>query len=130
MDEPHGAAHSNHGAGCGQTADADTAVTAVDPVCGMTVDPAKTAHYAAHGGTDYHFCSAGCLAKFTADPAKYLADAPRTEAVAAPGAMWTCPMHPEIRRAGPGTCPFCGMALEPEEGAVSLIATRLRLARL
>ena len=86
-----------------------------DPVCGMTVDPAKAAHHVVHGGTDYHFCSAGCLAKFTAEPTKYLADAPRTEVIAAPGAMWTCPMHPEIRRDGPGTCPICGMALEPEE---------------
>ena len=86
-----------------------------DPVCGMTVDPAKATHHVVHGGTDYHFCSAGCLAKFTAQPTKYLADAPRTEVTAAPGAMWTCPMHPEIRREGPGTCPICGMALEPEE---------------
>ena len=92
-----------------------TETKVIDPVCGMTVDPARTAHHAHHGDTDFHFCSAGCLAKFTAEPAKYLADAPRAEPVAAPGAMWTCPMHPEIRREGPGTCPICGMALEPEE---------------
>ncbi len=91
------------------------AATAVDPVCGMSVDPAKTLHHGTHGGSDYYFCSAGCLAKFTANPAKYLSDAPRTEPVAAPDAMWTCPMHPEIRQQGPGTCPICGMALEPEE---------------
>ena len=115
MNDPQGAAHSKHEGGCCNTAGAATLVPAIDPVCGMTVDPAKTAHHAAHDGTDYYFCSAGCLAKFTAEPAKYLADAPRPEAVAAPGAMWTCPMHPEIRRAGPGTCPICGMALEPEE---------------
>ena len=93
----------------------ESVTTAIDPVCGMTVDPAKTAHHAKHDGVDFHFCSAGCLAKFTADPAKYLSAAPRAEAIAAPGAMWTCPMHPEIRRDGPGTCPICGMALEPEE---------------
>jgi P-type Cu+ transporter len=86
-----------------------------DPVCGMKVDPATTAHHATHDGVHFHFCSAGCLAKFTADPAKYLAESPRAEPVAAPGAMWTCPMHPEIRQQGPGTCPICGMALEPEE---------------
>jgi P-type Cu+ transporter len=93
----------------------DSLKTAIDPVCGMKVDPAKTAHHATHRGDDYHFCSAGCLAKFTTDPAKYLSANPRSEPVAAPGAMWTCPMHHEIRQQGPGTCPICGMALEPEE---------------
>lgn len=87
----------------------------VDPVCGMSVDPEKTAHHATHQAHDYHFCSAGCRTKFMADPAHYLSDAPRPEPVAPPGAVWTCPMHPEIRQEGPGTCPICGMALEPEE---------------
>jgi Cu+-exporting ATPase len=90
-------------------------VTELDPVCGMTVDPATTAHQADHAGASYHFCSAGCRAKFVADPAKYLADEPALPPIAAPGAMWTCPMHPQIRQAVPGTCPICGMALEPEE---------------
>ena len=89
--------------------------SAVDPVCGMKVNPATTAHRATHDGVHYHFCSSGCLSKFTADPAKYLSDNKRAEPVAAPGAMWTCPMHSEIRQQGPGTCPICGMALEPEE---------------
>ena len=87
----------------------------VDPVCGMTVDPAKTAHHASQDGDDYHFCSAGCRTRFVADPGKYLGDVPRPEPEATPGAIWTCPMHPEIRQEGPGTCPICGMALEPEE---------------
>jgi len=86
-----------------------------DPVCGMDVDPAATPHHATHDGRDYHFCSGGCRAKFVADPLHYLSDEPRPEHVAAQGAMWTCPMHPQIRREGPGTCPICGMALEPEE---------------
>ncbi|MCR5871237.1 heavy metal translocating P-type ATPase [Sphingomonas sp. J315] len=81
----------------------------------MTVDPATTAHHAAHDGEDYHFCSAGCRTKFVADPDKYLSNAPRPEPKAMPGAIWTCPMHPEVRQEGPGTCPICGMALEPEE---------------
>ncbi len=89
--------------------------TVLDPVCGMTVDPATTAHHATHEGAHYHFCSARCLAKFTAHPAKYLSGGTTGEPVAAAGAMWTCPMHPEIRQQGPGTCPICGMALEPEE---------------
>ncbi len=89
--------------------------SALDPVCGMKVNPATTAHHATHDGVHYHFCSSGCQAKFTADPAKHLSDNKRAEPVAAPGAMWTCPMHPEIRQQGPGTCPICGMALEPEE---------------
>lgn len=85
-----------------------------DPVCGMTVDPAATPHHAEHDGQDYHFCSAGCRAKFVASPESYLGGA-RPEPEAAPGTIWTCPMHPQIRRDGPGTCPICGMALEPEE---------------
>lgn len=96
-------------------APSETTTIVRDPVCGMTVDPAKTGHHTTHDGAHFHFCSAGCLAKFTADPTKYLADSPRAEPVAAPGAMWTCPMHPEVRQQGSGTCPICGMALEPEE---------------
>ena len=92
----------------------DTAAAkAVDPVCGMSVDPATTAHHAAHDGEDYFFCSAGCRTKFIADPDRYLGDRPEPEA-AVPGAIYTCPMHPQIRQEGPGSCPICGMALEPE----------------
>ncbi len=82
----------------------------------MTVDPATAKHHAEHGGAMFHFCSAGCAAKFTADPGKYLADTPASMAAAAApaGAIWTCPMHSQIRRDGPGSCPICGMALEPE----------------
>jgi Cu+-exporting ATPase len=84
----------------------------VDPVCGMEVDPEKTLHHAEHAGRTYHFCCAGCRTKFVADPERYLAPkAP--EAAAKPGAIYTCPMHPEIRQIGPGACPICGMALEP-----------------
>jgi Cu+-exporting ATPase len=88
----------------------------LDPVCGMTVDPAATPHHAEHGGTTYHFCSAGCRGKFVADPARYVHPKPeplRAEPVV-PGTIWTCPMHPQIRQPGPGSCPICGMALEPE----------------
>jgi Cu+-exporting ATPase len=85
----------------------------IDPVCGMTVDPATAKHKAAHKGHDYYFCSAGCKAKFQAGPAKYLeASAKSSEPVPA-GTIYTCPMHPEIRQEGPGSCPICGMALEP-----------------
>jgi Cu+-exporting ATPase len=91
------------------------AATMTDPVCGMTVDPEKTAHHAEHAGNYYHFCSAGCRAKFIANPDAYLGDKPIPEPSATAGAMWTCPMHPQIRQEGPGTCPICGMALEPEE---------------
>jgi P-type Cu+ transporter len=80
----------------------------------MIVKPSGTAPTTTHDGHPYFFCSAGCLAKFAADPAKHPGDHPRAEQVAAPGAIWTCPMHPEIRRDGPGSCPICGMALEPE----------------
>src|SRR5690606_18607464 len=94
---------------------AATAETVKDPVCGMSVDPAKSPHHAVHDGRDYHFCSGGCRTKFVADPEGYLGGKPRPQPVAAPGAMWICPMDPEIRQEGPGTCPICGMALEPEE---------------
>ena len=85
-----------------------------DPVCGMSVDPKTATQHASHSSKTYYFCSAGCRAKFIADPAKYLTVAPVAEKEVPPGAIWTCPMHPQIRRDGPGTCPICGMALEPE----------------
>jgi P-type Cu+ transporter len=85
-----------------------------DPVCGMTVDPATSKHRFDHEGTTYHFCSAGCRTKFAADPAKYLDKAATPPADVPEGTIYTCPMHPEIRQVGPGTCPICGMALEPE----------------
>lgn len=115
MTTEHDHAGKAKNSGCCSTASADSQTTVLDPVCGMTVDPTTTAHHAIHEGVHHHFCSAGCLGKFTADPGKYLTSAPRSEVIAAPGAMWTCPMHHEIRQQGPGTCPICGMALEPEE---------------
>ena len=81
----------------------------------MTVDPATTAHHSEHNGHAYHFCSAGCRTKFVADPAAYLNDKLKPTPEAPTGAIWTCPMHPQIRQVGPGSCPICGMALEPEE---------------
>ncbi|CAN5140912.1 heavy metal translocating P-type ATPase [soil metagenome] len=90
--------------------------TVTDLVCGMTVDPEKTAHHADHDGQSYHFCSAGCRTRFIANADGYLGDKTRSNPMTAvAGAMWTCPMHPQIRKKGPGTCPICGMALEPEE---------------
>ncbi len=86
-----------------------------DPVCGMTVDPATSKHRADHGGTTFHFCSAGCRAKFVAAPETYLQPKAAAPAPANPGALYTCPMHPQIRQVGPGSCPICGMALEPVE---------------
>ena len=110
-----GNSHSAPASASDEDGEAATQASGLDPVCGMKVDPTTTAHHATHDGVHYHFCSSGCLAKFTADPAKYLSDSKRAEPVAETGAMWTCPMHPEIRQQGPGTCPICGMALEPEE---------------
>jgi Cu+-exporting ATPase len=96
---------------CSHDAAADAA-TVIDPVCGMTVDPAKTPHHASHDGHDYHFCGARCRERFMAEPAKFLA--PREpEAPMPAGTIYTCPMHPEVRQEGPGSCPKCGMALEP-----------------
>ena len=85
---------------------------AIDPVCGMTVDPHVGNPTRDYQGHTYHFCSPGCLAKFAADPERYLTkqDEP---APLPPGTLYTCPMHPEIVQEGPGPCPICGMALEP-----------------
>ena len=101
---------------------------AIDPVCGMKVDPAKSQWSSAFAGTTYYFCCDGCRDLFAADPVKYLNasnkpahrvaphHASPDAAGAAPGAAaagYTCPMHPEVLRDLPGTCPICGMALEP-----------------
>jgi len=88
--------------------------TVTDPVCGMAVDPGSATHRAIHGGTTYYFCSARCREKFTADPDHYLRGQGAPESEAPPGTIYTCPMHPEVRQVGPGSCPICGMALEPE----------------
>ena len=85
-----------------------------DPVCGMLVDPARAAHHASHAGHDYYFCSAGCRAKFSADPDKYLSPVATSATGVPAGTIWTCPMHPAVRQDHPGPCPICGMALEPE----------------
>ena len=87
--------------------------TVVDPVCGMSVDPKTSKHRFEHHGHTYHFCSAGCRTKFAAAPEQYL-DKSRPQADVPEGTIYTCPMHPEIRQIGPGSCPICGMALEPE----------------
>src|SRR5450631_816512 len=83
-----------------------------DPVCGMSV-AANDERYVEHQGHKYYFCSNGCKTKFAADPERYLK--PKIPSTAKPkaGAIFTCPMHPEIRRDRPGSCPICGMALEP-----------------
>jgi Cu+-exporting ATPase len=86
---------------------------AVDPVCGMKVDPHTAKHRATHAGRPYYFCSAGCREKFVADPMRYLAKHATAPAPVPEDAIYTCPMHPQIRQLGPGSCPICGMALEP-----------------
>jgi Cu+-exporting ATPase len=80
----------------------------------MSVNPLTAKHKAEHDGHPYFFCSAGCRTKFLADPAKYLLPVPAAAAAPVPeGTIYTCPMHPQIRQEGPGSCPICGMALEP-----------------
>lgn len=107
----HHHAHQGHGHHPGPAAEAGKVK---DPVCGMMVDPHSTPHRAQYQGMPYYFCSPGCHSKFTAEPARYVepAAAPKTEPVPE-GTIYTCPMHPEIRQVGPGSCPICGMALEP-----------------
>src|ERR1700744_122262 len=115
-DHKHGA-YAGCGGHHGGTDKAMDAALAIDPVCGMKVDPATAKHRLSHDGQDYFFCSARCRERFAAEPAKYLA--PKNPASGEPeppgpaGTLYTCPMHPEVRQIGPGSCPICGMALEP-----------------
>ena len=85
----------------------------IDPVCGMSVDPLTTTHHATHDGHDYYFCSAKCRERFETRPEVFLDPALKTTP-AATDIEYTCPMHPEVVQIGPGTCPICGMALEPK----------------
>jgi P-type Cu+ transporter len=103
---------SQHSAGTLGTAEADHVVK--DPVCGMTVDPHTAKHRHPHQGHTYYFCSARCRERFAEDPMKFLAPEAREAEPVPPGTIYTCPMHPEVRQEGPGSCPICGMALEPE----------------
>jgi P-type Cu+ transporter len=89
--------------------------TASDPVCGMTVKVVEAKNKAQHDGHTYYFCSPRCLGKFTAEPLRYLKPAAPD---AKPGTIYTCPMHQQIRQVGPGSCPICGMALEPAEASL------------
>jgi Cu+-exporting ATPase len=104
----HGQNHHN-----GHKSDGKRQDVVTDPVCGMIVDPTTAKHKIAHQGTTFYFCSAGCLEKFAADPAKYLTVPTPAGPSSQEGTIYTCPMHPEIRQSGPGSCPICGMALEP-----------------
>src|SRR6516164_9134163 len=89
---------------------------AIDPVCGMKVDPAKAQASAVHDGVTYYFCCPSCLRKFQAEPRRYLAvPAPSTAPPSSPASAYSCPMHPEVRVDHQAACPQCGMALEPTE---------------
>ena len=113
--------HSDHE----HAAAAPAVAVTTDPVCGMVVHPDESPHRHEHGGTTHYFCSARCLDRFKAAPDSYASPRSGGAAAARPtksapsgpsdGIIWTCPMHPEIRRDAPGTCPICGMALEPLE---------------
>ena len=99
--------------------DSSSATKTIDPVCGMSVDPMTTPHHAEHDGKSYDFCSAKCQHKFVANPQQYLSEKPVIATEVPEGAIWTCPMHPEIQRDKAGSCPICGMALEPETPELS-----------
>ncbi len=110
-------AHVDHAPG--ECAHAPAAEFAIDPVCGMRVTIATAKHRFAYRGHEYFFCNPRCRERFQADPESFLKpkapEAKRTEDESAVGAIYTCPMHPEVRQAGPGSCPVCGMALEAEQ---------------
>jgi Cu+-exporting ATPase len=119
----HSHAHSVEAGAASAEAGSEQGATVRDPVCGMAVDPRTTPHRHELDRTAYFFCSARCRERFAADPQRYLN--PPGQGLASPavdsrsepgdGTIWTCPMHPEIRRDRPGSCPICGMALEPLE---------------
>ena len=112
----HTHAHAHGGDCCGGASKAKEETGRVkDPVCGMTVDPHTAKHRAEHAGRTYYFCADRCRTKFVADPARYLGPAQAHAEPVKPGTIYTCPMHPQIRQVGPGSCPICGMALEPVE---------------
>ncbi|MEZ5439687.1 MAG: heavy metal translocating P-type ATPase [Lysobacteraceae bacterium] len=110
--------HQHHG--CCGTSKPGAETRAIDPVCGMSIDPEKTKHHSEHDGVIWHFCAARCKERFDADPNAFVDKGQRRQAghkAADPEASqryYICPMDPEIRQLGPGTCPICGMALEPE----------------
>ncbi len=100
---------------CSHNPASPAAGVAIDPVCGMSVTVEGAKHVAEHNGTSHFFCSGHCKTKFMADPEMYLTGAHLDATEDVPeGTVYTCPMHPEIRQDGPGSCPICGMALEPE----------------
>ncbi|HUA77861.1 MAG TPA: heavy metal translocating P-type ATPase, partial [Acetobacteraceae bacterium] len=105
--EHHHHPHHRHGGG------AESGAGAIDPVCGMSVDPEHSRHRFHYEGNVFYFCSTGCREKFAADPGRYLKPKVAAKEEASPGAIYTCPMHPEVRQDHPGACPICGMALEP-----------------
>lgn len=105
--------HAHDAMGANMVNDEKSAGQAIDPVCGMTVDPATAEWKTDYKGKTYFFCAGSCRTKFIANPAKYLAEDTSAAEPVAEGAIYTCPMHLEIRQIGPGTCPICGMALEP-----------------
>jgi len=99
-----------------------------DFVCGMQVDPENAAARAVHAGETYYFCSKHCHSKFTSNPEHYLTEGGPTQPESTPpkGALYTCPMHPEVQQVGPGTCPICGMALEPMSASAEPDDSELR----
>ena len=99
----------------------DTTMTHVDPVCQMTVEPETAAAHVRHGGTDYYFCSEWCAEQFKGNPAAFLSPQPVGPAAPATpvGTVYFCPMDPEVRQVGPGVCPKCGMALQPDFSTVT-----------
>jgi len=88
-------------------------MTALDPVCGMTVTADEAAGTHDHDGVTYYFCGTGCLQKFRDDPVGWLSGTAAAVEPTPEGTQYTCPMHPEVLQIGPGICPDCGMALEP-----------------
>ncbi len=111
QDHAHG--HGDHDHAMHDHGTAASANLVKDVVCGMDVDPATAEHKAGYKGETYYFCSGRCRERFVAEPERFLNPAAHPSEAVPEGTEYTCPMHPEIRQIGPGTCPICGMGLEP-----------------
>src|ERR671918_3029867 len=94
--------------------DAVAPAEVLDPVCGMTISPDDAVGHVEHDGQTYYFCNESCLERFQADPEAFLGGERPVESPTPPGTTYICPMDPEVRQQGPGACPKCGMALEPD----------------
>ena len=125
VEDTHGHHHAHDHAACGGGhGENPEAAPAIDPVCGMKVNRATAKQRFTYKDEEYLFCGARCRERFSAEPGKFLTPC-EPEPAAPAGTIYTCPMHPEVKQVGPGSCPICGMALEPEQISLDGMSRRM-----